>query len=65
MQALFQLLKSRVQQAGTEDGNDVKDIERLEFAADPLGEVDGSGLISTLQITLGTTIMQARCQGRM
>ena len=37
-------------EAGTEDGNEVKDIERLEFAADSMGEVDGPGLISTLDL---------------
>ena len=37
-------------EADTEDGNEVKDIERLEFTADPMGEVDGPGLISTLDL---------------
>ena len=30
-------------EAGTEDGNEVKDIERLEFAADPLGDQLSAG----------------------
>ena len=35
---------------GTEDDPEVDEIERLEFEADPMGEADGTGLVSTLEL---------------
>ena len=37
-------------ETGTEDDPEVEEIERLEFEADPMGEADGAGLISTLEL---------------
>ena len=37
-------------EADSEDGKEVKDIVRLEFNADPMGEVNDPGLISTLDL---------------